>query len=41
MLQTDVPHPSIGSQKKSIVINDDTSVHIYFGPTPLKEVVRL
>jgi hypothetical protein len=34
MLQTDVPHPSIGSQKKDVVINDDTSVDIYFGPKP-------
>ena len=36
MLQTDVPHPSIGSQKKGVVINDDTSVDVYFGPKPPK-----
>ena len=34
MLQTDDPHPSIGSQKAGIVVNDDTSVDVYFGPTP-------
>ena len=33
MLQTDQPFPSIGSQKKGIVTNPDTSVDIYFGPT--------
>jgi len=33
MLQTDVPFPSIGSQKKGIAINSDTSVDVYFGPT--------
>jgi hypothetical protein len=36
MLQTDVPHPSIGSQKKGVVINDDRSVDVYFGPKPPK-----
>src|SRR5262245_22523761 len=34
MLQTDEPHPSIGSQEKGIVVNPDTSVDIYFGPKP-------
>jgi hypothetical protein len=34
MLQTDEPFPSIGSQKKGIAINPDTSVDIYFGPKP-------
>jgi hypothetical protein len=33
-LQTDEPFPSIGSQTKGIVINSDTSVDVYFGPTP-------
>jgi hypothetical protein len=33
MLQTDQQFPSIGSQKKGIVINPDTSVDVYFGPT--------
>jgi hypothetical protein len=32
-LQTDEQFPSIGSQKKGIVINPDTSVDVYFGPT--------
>jgi hypothetical protein len=32
MLQTDEPHPSIGSQQKGVVVNPDTSVDIYFGP---------
>jgi hypothetical protein len=31
-LQTDDPFPSIGSQKKGIVTNPDTSVDVYFGP---------
>ena len=31
-LQTDEEFPSIGSQKKGIVINSDTSVDVYFGP---------
>jgi hypothetical protein len=34
MLQTDEPHPSIGSQKKGIIFNPDTSVDVYFGPKP-------
>jgi hypothetical protein len=34
MLQTDVPFPSMSSQKKGIAINDDTSVDVYFGPKP-------
>ena len=33
MLQTDQQFPSIGSQKKGIVINSDSSVDVYFGPT--------
>jgi hypothetical protein len=33
MLQTDEQFPSIGSKKKDIVINPDTSVDIWFGPT--------
>jgi hypothetical protein len=32
MLQTDQQFPSIGSEKKGIVINPDTSVDLYFGP---------
>ena len=32
MLQTDQQFPSMGSQKKDIVINPDTSVDVYFGP---------
>ena len=32
MLQTDQPFPSIGSQKKGVAINPDTSVDVYFGP---------
>lgn len=32
MLQTDAQFPSIGSQKKGVVSNPDTSVDIYFGP---------
>ena len=34
MLQTDQQFPSIGSQKKGVAINADTSVDVYFGPTP-------
>ncbi|MBK5356755.1 DUF1254 domain-containing protein [Pseudomonas sp. TH41] len=34
MLQTDQQFPSIGSQRKGIVFNDDTSVDLYFGPKP-------
>jgi hypothetical protein len=33
MLQTDEQFPSIGSQKEGIVMNPDTSVDVYFGPT--------
>jgi hypothetical protein len=33
MLQTDEQFPGIGSQKRDIVINPDTSVDVYFGPT--------
>ena len=33
MLQTDQQFPSIGSQKKGIAINPDTSVDVYFRPT--------
>jgi hypothetical protein len=32
MLQTDQQFPSIGSQRKGIVTNPDTSVDVYFGP---------
>jgi hypothetical protein len=32
MLQTDQQFPSIGSQKKDIVTNPDTSVDVWFGP---------
>jgi hypothetical protein len=32
-LQTDQQFPSIGSQKKGIVVNPDTSVDVYFAPT--------
>jgi len=32
MLQTDQQFPSIGSEKKGVVINPDTSVDVYFGP---------
>jgi hypothetical protein len=32
MLQTDQQFPSVGSQKEGIVINDDSSVDVYFGP---------
>jgi len=28
-----VPFPSVGSQKKGIATNPDTSVDVYFGPT--------
>jgi hypothetical protein len=34
MLQTDAQFPSIGSQKKGVVVNADTSVDVYFGPKP-------
>ena len=36
MLQTDQQFPSIGSQKEGIVINADTSVDVWFGPTAPK-----
>jgi predicted permease len=32
MLQTDQQFPSIGSQKKGVVVNPDSSVDVYFGP---------
>ena len=32
LLQTDQQFPSVGSQKKGIIINDDKSVDVYFGP---------
>ena len=32
MLQTDQQFPSIGSQKKGVAINPDSSVDVYFGP---------
>src|SRR5262249_46809891 len=32
MLQTAQQFPSIGSEKKGVVINPDTSVDVYFGP---------
>jgi hypothetical protein len=32
-LQTDQQYPSLGSQKKDLVINPDKSVDVYFGPT--------
>ncbi len=32
MLQSDQQFPSLGSQKKGIVVNPDSSVDIYFGP---------
>jgi hypothetical protein len=36
MLQTDEQFPSIGSQKKGIVVNPDTSVDVWFGPSAPK-----
>jgi len=33
MLQTDEQFPSIGSEDKSLVVNPDSSVDVYFGPT--------
>lgn len=36
MLQTDQQFPSIGSQKKELVVNDDSSVDIWFGPKPVE-----
>jgi hypothetical protein len=35
-LQTDQQFPSLGSQKKDLVVNADTSVDVYFGPTAPK-----
>lgn len=32
MLQTDQIFPSIGSDRKSVVTNPDTSVDVWFGP---------
>jgi hypothetical protein len=32
-LQTDQQYPSLGSQKKGLVINPDKSVDVFFGPT--------
>lgn len=34
MLQTDQQFPSIGSQRPEMMMNDDGSVDVYFGPTP-------
>ena len=36
MLQTDQQFPSISSLKKGVVINDDSSVDVWFGPTAPK-----
>jgi hypothetical protein len=36
MLQTDQQFPSIGSLKKGVVINPDSSVDVWFGPTAPK-----
>jgi hypothetical protein len=36
MLQTDAQFPSIGSQTKGIVIDSDTSVDVWFGPSAPK-----
>jgi len=36
MLQTDEQFPSIGSKNEDIVINDDGSVDVWFGPTAPK-----
>jgi hypothetical protein len=33
MLQTDQPHPSLGSQSGTVEANPDGSTDIYFGPT--------
>ena len=33
MLQTDAKFPSIGSNKKGVVTNPDTSVDLWFGPS--------
>lgn len=34
LLQTDQQFPSVSNQKEGIIINDDNSVDVYFGPTP-------
>jgi hypothetical protein len=36
MLQTDQQFPSIGSQKEGVLVNSDTSVDVWFGPTAPK-----
>jgi hypothetical protein len=36
MLQTDQQFPSIGSQQKGVVVNPDTSVDVWFGPSAPK-----
>jgi hypothetical protein len=36
MLQTDQQFPSVGSQQKGVVVNPDTSVDVWFGPTAPK-----
>ena len=36
MLQTDQQFPSIGSQKEGIIVNPDTSVDVWLGPTAPK-----
>lgn len=33
MLQTDQQFPSVSSQKNDLIVNHDTSVDVYFGPT--------
>jgi len=35
-LQTDQQYPSLGSQSKTLVVNPDTSVDLWFGPTAPK-----
>ena len=32
-LQTDQQFPTVGSEKEGVVVNPDTSVDVYFGPT--------
>ncbi len=34
MLQTDQRFPSLSSQKEGLIVNPDSSVDVYFGPTP-------
>jgi hypothetical protein len=34
MVQTDQQFPSVSSQKKDLLVNDDGSVDVYFGPKP-------